>query len=90
MILKSLSAGGEVKEQAVLYYRHRKETDRVGIYLVGGGMLKYPKPSQAGGLVSLAKETGINILLPYYPLVFEGSTLTNVYEMLYELYKKES
>ena len=79
---------GEVKGQAVLYYRHRKETDRVGIYLVGGGMLKYPKPSQAGGLVSLAKETGINILLPYYPLVFEGSTLTDVYEMLYELYKK--
>jgi SAM-dependent methyltransferase len=38
--------------------------------------------------VSLAKETGINILLPYYPLVFEGSTLTDVYEMLYELYKK--
>ena len=29
---------GEVKGQAVLYYRHRKETDRVGIYLVGGGM----------------------------------------------------
>ena len=48
---------GEVKGQAVLYYRHRKET-------------------------------GINILLPYYPLVFEGSTLTDVYEMLYELYKK--
>lgn len=79
---------GEIKGQAVLYYRHRKETDRVGIYLVGGGMLKYPKPSQAEGLVSLAKETGINILLPYYPLVFEGSTLTDVYEMLYELYKK--
>jgi len=79
---------GEVKGQAVLYYRPRKETDRVGISLVGGGMLKYPKPSQAGGLVSLAKETGINILLPYYPLVFEGSTLTDVYEMLYELYKK--
>ena len=36
---------GEVKGQAVLYYRHRKETDRVGIYLVGGGMLNGP-PSQ--------------------------------------------
>ena len=79
---------GKIKGSDVLYVKHKKDTDKLMIYLVGGGMLKYPKPSQAKEVVSLAKECGINVLLPYYPLVFDGSTLPDVYEMLYVLYKK--
>jgi len=51
-------------------------------------MLKYPKPSQARSLISLAKEGNIDILLPYYPILFSGGSLPVVYEMLYALYKK--
>lgn len=79
---------GEVDGSTVLYIKHRKEADKLMIYLVGGGMLKYPKPSQANEVMSLAKECKVNVLLPYYPLVFTGGTLPDVYEMLYELYKK--
>lgn len=33
----------------VLSVSHRKPVHKVCIYVVGGGMLKYPKPSQAKG-----------------------------------------
>ncbi len=79
---------GEVNGSAVLYYRHKRKVNRAGIFLVGGGMLKYPKPSQAKELISLAKECNIDILLPYYPILFTGNTLPDVYEMLYSLYRK--
>ncbi len=77
-----------VNGSSVLVYQHKKGSDRVGIYLVGGGMLKYPQPGQANEVTQLAKECGLDMLLPYYPIVFTGATLPDVYEMLYQLYKK--
>lgn len=79
---------GEVDGSTVLYVKHKKETDKLMIYLVGGGMLKYPKPSQAREVVNLAIDCNVNVLLPYYPLVITGHTIIDVYEMLYDLYKK--
>ncbi|MBQ9696110.1 MAG: alpha/beta hydrolase, partial [Oscillospiraceae bacterium] len=73
---------------SVLYYRHRKQTDRLAIYLVGGGMLKFPQPSQAQALVGFAKQCHTDILLPYYPIIFTGGTLPDVYAMLYALYQQ--
>lgn len=49
-------------------------------------MLKYPKPSQAKELVSLAKTTGRNMLLPYFPLAPEYD-LIDALNMLYATYK---
>ena len=71
--------------QPVLYINHKQPVQKVCVYVVGGGMLKYPKPSQAKEQISLAKLTGRNMVLPYYPLVPQHS-LVDVYEMLYELY----
>ncbi len=78
----------QVAGSSVVWYKHKKENPRLCVYLVGGGMLKYPKPGQAKGLISLAKQCNIDFVLPYYPLVLTGNTLPDVYEMLYELYKK--
>ena len=78
----------KINGSAVLACRHKKASDRIGIYLVGGGMLKYPQPGQAKEVVQLAKECGLDMLLPYYPIVFSGAALPDVYEMLYQLYKK--
>ena len=64
----------------VLEISHKKKTD------YGGGMLKYPKPSQAKELVPLAKETGRNMLLPYFPLAPEHD-LIDALNMLYATYK---
>ncbi len=78
----------QILRSACLWYRYKKGNDRACIYLVGGGMLKYPKPGQAKEVLGLAKETGVDFVLPYYPLVHTGNTLTDVYEMLYALYKE--
>ena len=84
MTIKQLKIAGS----SVLYYKLRQPTERLVIYLVGGGMLKYPQPAQAKELVGLAKECNTDILLPYYPIIFTGGTLPDVYAMLYALYKK--
>ena len=79
---------GTVAGSVVLYIQPKQKTDKLMIYLVGGGMLKYPKPSQVKEVIGLAKECGVNVFLPYYPLVLTGHTLPDVYDMLYELYKR--
>ncbi len=78
----------KVNGATVLVYKHKKASDRIGIYLVGGGMLKYPQPNQAKEVMRLAKECGLDMLLPYYPILFTGATLPDVYEMIYQMYKE--
>ncbi len=75
-----------VKEFPVLEVCHKKKADAVCIYVVGGGMLKYPKPSQAKSMLSLAKETNRNVWLPYFPLAPKND-LFDALDMLYETYK---
>jgi acetyl esterase/lipase len=71
-----------------LWYRHKTKCNRVCIYLVGGGMLKYPKPSQAKEVLKIAKITGVDFVLPYYPLIHTGNTLPDVYKMMFALYQE--
>ena len=78
----------KVNGATVLVYKHKKASDRIGIYLVGGGMLKYPQPNQAKEVMRLAKECGLDMILPYYPILFTGATLPDVYEMIYQMYKE--
>ena len=75
----------QVCGQPVLFVRHNQPTDKVCVYVVGGGMLKYPKPAQAKEQLDLAKATGRDMVLPYYPLV--PHSLLDVYDMLYAVYK---
>ena len=70
----------------VLMVKHKKPCTRACVYLVGGGMMKYPKASQAEQMVSYAKETGRDMILPYFPLAYDHA-LPDVYDMLYEMYK---
>lgn len=76
-----------IQGQPVLHVKHRKPANAVCVYVVGGGMLKYPKPSQAKEMIKYAKLTGRDMILPYYPLVPKHS-LIDVYAMLYNLYKR--
>ena len=76
-----------VREFPVLTISHKKKADSLCIYVVGGGMLKYPKPSQAKSMLSLAKETNRNVWLPYFPLAPQHD-LFDALDMLYETYKK--
>ena len=71
----------------VLQVKHKEPAEQVCIYLIGGGMLKYPKKDEVKEQIKLARLTGRDMVLPYYPLVPDNSIL-DVYEMLYQLYKK--
>ena len=71
----------------VLHIKHKAPVEQVCIYLIGGGMLKYPKKDEVKEQIKLARLTGRDMVLPYYPLVPDNSIL-DVYEMLYQLYKK--
>ena len=71
----------------VLHVKHKAPAEQVCIYLIGGGMLKYPKKDEVKEQIKLARLTGRNMVLPYYPLMPDNSIL-DVYEMLYKLYKK--
>lgn len=84
MTVKRLKIAGS----SVLYYKLNRPTGRLAIYLVGGGMLKYPQPAQAKQLLALAKQWNSDVMLPYYPIIFSGGTLPDVYSMLYETYKR--
>ena len=71
----------------VLHVKHKAPAEQVCIYLIGGGMLKYPKKDEVKEQIKLARLTCRDMVLPYYPLVPDNSIL-DVYEMLYQLYKK--
>ena len=71
----------------ILHIKHKAPAEQVCIYLIGGGMLKYPKKDEVKEQIKLARLTGRDMVLPYYPLVPDNSIL-DVYEMLYQLYKK--
>ena len=71
----------------VLHIKHKAPAEQVCIYLIGGGMLKYPKKDEVKEQIKLARLTGRDMVLPYYPLVPDNSIL-DVYVMLYQLYKK--
>lgn len=76
----------QFNEHPALYINHKKGSDSVCMYIVGGGMLKYPKPSQVKEVRSIAAETGRNMVLPYFPLCPKYD-LFDAMEMLYEVYK---
>lgn len=75
-----------VGKSPVLAVLHKKKTNAVCIYVAGGGMLKYPKPSQAKSMLTIAKETNRDVLLPYFPLA-PRNDLFDALDMLYETYK---
>lgn len=70
-----------------LFIQHRIPSDSVCIYVIGGGMLKYPKPSRAKEVMRLAKKTGRDFVLPYFPICPDHD-LFDVLDMLYDTYRK--
>lgn len=76
-----------IDDQPVLMIRHKKQADSLCIYVIGGGMLKYPRPSQAKEVTKLAKRTGRDFALPYFPICPQYN-LFDVLDMLYDTYAK--
>lgn len=70
----------------VLKMIHKQRTDRANLFLIGGGMISAPRPGSIKKALRFAKETGLDLFVPYYPLCTDYP-LTKAYEMIHETYR---
>ena len=76
----------EVMGCPVLKLIHKKKTDKANLFLIGGGMVSAPRPGSVKKALRFAKETGLDLFVPYYPLCTDYP-LTRAYEMIHETYR---
>ncbi|MBQ6509475.1 MAG: alpha/beta hydrolase [Flexilinea sp.] len=70
----------------VLKFIHKEKTNRANLFIVGGGMISAPRPGSIKKALRFAKETGLDLFVPYYPLCTDYP-LTRAYEMIHETYR---
>ena len=70
----------------VLKMIHREKTDKANLFLIGGGMISAPSPGSVRKALRFAKETGLDVFVPYYPLCTDYP-LSRAYEMIHETYR---
>ena len=70
----------------VLKLIHKQPSDRANLFLIGGGMISAPRPGSIRKALRFAKETGLDLYVPYYPLCTDYP-VTKAYEMVHETYK---
>ena len=70
----------------VLKLIHKEPTDRANLFLIGGGMISAPRPASIKKALRFARETGLDLFIPYYPLCTDYP-LTRAYEMIHETYR---
>lgn len=75
----------EIQGCPVLKLIHKQKTDRACLFIIGGGMISAPRPGSVKKALRFAKETGLDLLIPYYPLCTDYP-LTKAYEMIYATY----
>ena len=76
----------EVMGFPVLKMVHKKKTDKADLFLIGGGMISAPRPGSIKKALQFARETGLDLFVPYYPLC-PDYPLTKAYEMIHETYR---
>ena len=70
----------------VLRMIHRQKVNKANLFLIGGGMISPPRPASIRKALRFAKETGLDLFIPYYPLCTDYP-LTKAYEMIHETYR---
>lgn len=66
---------------------HREHSDRANLFLIGGGMVSAPRPGSVRKALRFARETGLDLCVPYYPLCTDYP-LTKAYEMVHATYRE--
>ena len=70
----------------VLKLIHKEKVDKANLFLIGGGMISAPRPASIKKALRFAKETKLDLFIPYYPLCTDYP-LTKAYEMIHETYR---
>ena len=81
-----MSSRIEVMGCPVLKFIHKERTNKANLFLIGGGMISAPRPGSVKKALRFARETGLDVYVPYYPLCTDYP-LTRAYEMVHETYK---
>ena len=76
----------EIMGCPVLKLIHKEKKDRANLFLIGGGMVSAPRPGAVKKALRFAKETGLDVFIPYYPLCTDYP-ITKAYEMVHETYR---
>ena len=76
----------EVMGFPVLKMIHKEKTERANLFLIGGGMVSAPRPGAVKKALRFARETGLDVFVPYYPLCTDWP-LSKAYEMIHETYR---
>ncbi|MBR4445162.1 MAG: alpha/beta hydrolase [Solobacterium sp.] len=71
----------------VLWIRHPEKARKANLFIIGGGMVSPPRPGSIRKAVKVAKQTGMDLFVPYYPLCTEYP-LTRAYAMILETYRR--
>ena len=76
----------QVMGSTVLRFIHKKKTDKANLFIIGGGMVMSPRPGSVKKALRFAKETGLDLYVPYYPLCTDFP-LSTAYKMIHETYR---
>jgi acetyl esterase/lipase len=71
----------------VVTMKHKNKSDKANLFIIGGGMISAPRPGSVKKALRFAKETGLDLYVPYYPLCTDYS-LTKAYEMIHATYRE--
>ena len=77
----------EVMGFPVLKMIHKKKTEYVNMFIIGGGMVASPRLDSVKKALQFSKQTGLDVFVPYYPLCTDYP-LYKAYEMIHEVYKE--
>lgn len=66
---------------------HKEKVDRANLFIIGGGMIVSPRVGSVQKALEFAKETGVDVFVPYYPLCTDYP-ISKAYEMIHETYKE--
>ncbi len=77
----------EIMGCPVIRMIHKHKTDKANLFLIGGGMVRAPRPASIKKALKIAKESGVDLYIPYYPLCTDYP-ISKAYEMVFATYKK--
>ena len=63
----------------VLKLIHKQPANKANLFLIGGGMISAPRRASIKKALRFARETGLDLFIPYYPLCTDYP-LTKAYE----------
>lgn len=71
----------------VIRMKHKAKAVHANLFIIGGGMVMAPRPDAVKKALRFARETGVDVYVPYYPLCTDYP-LTKAYAMIHETYKE--